>query len=101
MIAETAPAAGRTGRVSVAVLITAVRGPGGAARDSPGRRAGHRFLLPASVLGGAIALLVADLPARTLAVPAELPLGVVTALAGGPFFLWLVHRTRKSWGGLE
>ena len=61
----------------------------------------HRFLLPASVLGGAIALLVADLPARTLAVPAELPLGVVTALAGGPFFLWLVHRTRKSWGGLE
>ena len=61
----------------------------------------HRFLLPASILGGATAVLLADLLARTVAVPAEIPLGVVTALAGGPFFLWLVHRTRTAWGGME
>ena len=58
----------------------------------------HRFLLPASILGGATALLLADLAARTVAAPAEVPLGVVTALIGGPFFLWLVHRTRANWG---
>ena len=60
----------------------------------------HRFLLPCSILGGAMLLLFADLIARTAAAPAEAPLGVVTALLGGPFFLWLVHRTRKSWGGM-
>lgn len=59
----------------------------------------HRFLLPASILGGATALLLADLLARTVAAPAEVPLGAVTALIGGPFFLWLVHRARKGWGG--
>ncbi len=61
----------------------------------------HRFLLPASILGGATALLLADLFARTVVIPAELPLGVVTAMVGGPFFLWLVHRTRSKWGGTE
>ena len=61
----------------------------------------HRFLLPASILGGATILIIADLFARTVAVPAELPLGSVTAMAGGPFFLWLVHRTRSSWVGME
>ena len=61
----------------------------------------HRFLLPASILGGATALLLADLLARTVVVPAELPLGVVTAMVGGPFFLWLVYRTRANWGGVE
>ena len=61
----------------------------------------HRFLLPASILGGATTLLLADLVARTVVVPAELPLGVVTSMIGGPFFLWLVHRTRRSWGGME
>lgn len=61
----------------------------------------HRFLLPASILGGATALLLADLLARTVVIPAELPLGVVTAMVGGPFFLWLVYRTRSSWGGVE
>jgi iron complex transport system permease protein len=59
----------------------------------------HRTLLPASVLGGAALLLLADLAARTLVIPAELPLGVVTAFVGGPFFLWLLHRTRKQHGG--
>ena len=62
---------------------------------------GHRFLLPASILGGATALLLADLLARTVVVPAELPLGAVTSIIGGPFFLWLVHRTRRDWGGAE
>ena len=60
----------------------------------------HRFLLPCSILGGATLLMFADLIARTAAAPAEAPLGVVTALIGGPFFLWLVHRTRQSWGGM-
>lgn len=56
----------------------------------------HRTLLPASALGGATLLLLADLVARTVAVPAELPLGVVTAMLGGPFFLWLLHRSRTQ-----
>jgi iron complex transport system permease protein len=59
----------------------------------------HRVLLPASGLAGAVLLLLADLVARTAVVPRELPLGVVTALAGGPFFLWLVQRTRAANGG--
>jgi iron complex transport system permease protein len=59
----------------------------------------HQLLLPASALGGAVLLLVADLAARTVVIPAELPLGVVTALAGGPFFLYLLLRTRRAHGG--
>jgi iron complex transport system permease protein len=59
----------------------------------------HRTLLPASALGGAALLLAADLFARTAVIPRELPLGVVTALGGGPFFLWLVYRTRRAAGG--
>jgi iron complex transport system permease protein len=56
----------------------------------------HRFLLPASMLGGAALLLVADVIARTLAAPAELPIGILTALVGGPFFLYLLIRNRGS-----
>jgi iron complex transport system permease protein len=52
----------------------------------------HRVLLPASALGGAALLVVADLGARTVIRPAELPVGVVTTLVGGPFFLGLVRR---------
>ncbi|HET9444078.1 MAG TPA: iron ABC transporter permease [Acidimicrobiales bacterium] len=59
----------------------------------------HRLALPASALGGAIAVVVADLLARTAAAPTEVPLGVVTGAAGGPFFLWLLHRTRRAQGG--
>jgi iron complex transport system permease protein len=59
----------------------------------------HRLLLPASALGGASLLLLADLAARTVVVPAELPLGVVTGLVGGPFFLFLLLRTRRDQGG--
>lgn len=55
----------------------------------------HRLLLPASALLGASLLVVADLLARTVAVPAEVPIGIVTALVGGPFFLWLLLRDRR------
>ncbi len=54
----------------------------------------HRLVLPASALLGASLLVGADLLARTIAVPAEVPLGIVTALVGGPFFLWLLLRDR-------
>ncbi|MGW4649241.1 FecCD family ABC transporter permease [Kitasatospora sp. NPDC004289] len=60
---------------------------------------GHRFLLPGSALAGALVLLLGDLAARTLAQPAELPLGVLTALIGSPFFFWLLRRTRTKQGG--
>ncbi|MFC9739916.1 FecCD family ABC transporter permease [Streptomyces noursei] len=60
---------------------------------------GHRFLVPGSALGGAVVLLGADLAARTAAAPAELPLGVLTALAGSPFFFWLLRRARRKQGG--
>ncbi len=60
---------------------------------------GHRLLVPGSALGGALALLAGDLAARTVAAPAELPLGVLTALFGSPFFFWLLRRTRRGQGG--
>ena len=52
----------------------------------------HRLLVPASFLGGATFLVAADTVARTALAPAELPVGVVTALLGGPFFIWLLRR---------
>lgn len=57
---------------------------------------GHRLLLPASALAGGALLLGADLVARTIAAPAELPLGIVTAAIGAPFFLWLLLRRRAD-----
>ncbi|MGF7120763.1 FecCD family ABC transporter permease [Rhodococcus sp. BE178] len=60
---------------------------------------GHRLLLPASVLGGAVVLLAADLGSRTLVDNADLPLGMLTSLVGGPFFFWLLRRTRSRQGG--
>ncbi|MCB9766288.1 MAG: iron ABC transporter permease [Alphaproteobacteria bacterium] len=56
----------------------------------------HRALVPASALLGATLLLAADLGARTLWMPAELPVGVLTTLLGGPFFLALLTRSRRS-----
>lgn len=50
----------------------------------------HRLLLPASAVVGGMFLLVADTTARTLLAPAEIPVGIVTALAGGPFFIYLL-----------
>jgi iron complex transport system permease protein len=54
----------------------------------------HRLLLPASALAGAALLIGADAVARVIVAPAELPIGVITALVGGPFFLWLLVRLR-------
>jgi len=52
----------------------------------------HRLLLPASAIGGAIVMVLADLVARTVLAPVEIPVGIVTALIGGPFFIWLLVR---------
>ncbi|WP_244457753.1 FecCD family ABC transporter permease [Roseomonas fluvialis] len=54
--------------------------------------ADHRLVLPGAALLGGTLLVLADLAARSLAAPAELPVGVVTALLGAPFFLWLLRR---------
>jgi iron complex transport system permease protein len=55
----------------------------------------HRYVLPGSALLGAALILLADLVARLAVVPAELPLGVVTAAIGAPFFFWLLFRDKK------
>jgi len=60
---------------------------------------GHRVLIPASLFGGALLLAAADLGARTLFTYADLPIGMLTALVGGPFFFWLLLRTRRRSGG--
>jgi len=54
----------------------------------------HRTLLPACALLGAALLVGADVFARTIGAPAELPIGIVTAAIGAPFFLWLLLRKR-------
>jgi iron complex transport system permease protein len=60
--------------------------------------ADHRRLVPASILGGAAFMVLADLAARTVRAPEEIPVGAVTALLGGPFFLYLLRRERKGAG---
>jgi iron complex transport system permease protein len=55
-----------------------------------------RFLLPLSILCGSIFLILADLLARTVMPPAEIPLGIVTAFFGAPFFLYLLRRKKKA-----
>lgn len=60
----------------------------------------HRILLPGAVLFGASFLVLADTLARVLAAPAEIPVGVITAMAGGPFFLWL-YRAQRGTTGFE
>lgn len=57
--------------------------------------ADHRLLLPMSWMGGAAALLLADGLARLVLMPTELPVGVITSLVGGPFFLWLLLSRRN------
>ena len=52
----------------------------------------HRFLLPASALVGAILLVVADTVARTVMAPSEIPVGVITAMGGAPFFVYLLRK---------
>jgi len=58
----------------------------------------HRMLLPTSILLGGALMLAADVGARVVVAPAELPIGIVTAAIGGPFFLWLLMRGR-AFGG--
>ncbi len=55
----------------------------------------HRRVLPTAALGGAVFLIWADIAARTIAAPMEIPVGVLTALCGGPFFLWLMRRDAR------
>jgi iron complex transport system permease protein len=55
----------------------------------------YRFLLPLSMLCGAIFLILGDLLARTMLAPTEIPIGVITALAGAPFFLYLLRRKAR------
>jgi iron complex transport system permease protein len=55
----------------------------------------YRLLLPLSVIGGATALLMADLAARLLLAPQVLPVGIITALVGAPFFLWVLRRSKN------
>jgi iron complex transport system permease protein len=57
----------------------------------------HRLLLPASALGGAIFLVLADLLARVVIAPAVLPVGVFTALVGAPFFLLLLRNNKRAY----
>ena len=60
---------------------------------------GHRSLVPASALGGAVLLVFADLWARTAIAYADLPIGMLTSLVGGPVFFWLLRRARRTAGG--
>jgi iron complex transport system permease protein len=58
----------------------------------------YRVILPLSVLGGAAFLVLADLGARSVLSPAEVPLGVITAFVGAPFFAVVLRSTRRGWG---
>lgn len=56
----------------------------------------HRILIPASAIAGAIFLVICDAVARTVVSPIELPVGVITALSGGPFFIYLLRKKKES-----
>ncbi len=56
----------------------------------------YKRLLPLSILGGASALIVSDVLARVLLAPQEIPVGIITALAGAPFFLWVLRRSKNQ-----
>jgi iron complex transport system permease protein len=56
----------------------------------------HRFLLPASALMGGILLVIADTVARTIVAPSEIPVGVVTAMGGAPFFVYLLRKKGRA-----
>ncbi|MCF2525639.1 iron ABC transporter permease [Yinghuangia sp. KLBMP8922] len=89
LVGAAVAAAGVVGFIGLVVphLIRLIAGPR------------HALLLPAGALLGAIVTVAADLASRTVALPAEVPLGVLTALLGAPFFLWLLRRTRSKQGG--
>jgi len=56
----------------------------------------YRRLIPLSMLGGASMLLLSDVVARTIIAPQEVPVGIVTALLGAPFFLWILKRSKAQ-----
>lgn len=56
----------------------------------------NRLVMPGSAIGGALLLILADLVARTIVSPAELPIGVMTGLVGAPFFIFLLIRSRRN-----
>lgn len=58
----------------------------------------HRLLLPAAALLGGLFLVLSDLLARLLLAPAELPVGIITALVGAPFFIYLLRRSKREYG---
>jgi iron complex transport system permease protein len=58
--------------------------------------ADYRRLVPLSIIGGASALLLADVLARIVLAPQEIPVGIITALAGAPFFLWVLRRAKNQ-----
>jgi iron complex transport system permease protein len=93
--ARLAVIAAATLAVAVAVAVSGIIGFVGLIAPHAARRlfgAGHRRLLPASGLLGAILLVWADVGARTVLAPVEIPVGIVTALIGGPFFLVLLRQ---------
>ena len=93
--ARLAVIAAATLAVAVAVAVSGIIGFVGLIAPHAARRlfgAGHRRLLPASGLLGAILLVWADVGARTVLAPVEIPVGILTAVIGGPFFLVLLRR---------
>jgi len=56
----------------------------------------HRYLIPASLLLGGSFLILCDTLARLIIAPAEIPVGVITTLLGGPFFLWLLIKSKAT-----
>jgi len=59
----------------------------------------NRLVVPGSAIGGAALVILVDLVARTVASPTEIPVGLLTAVLGGPVFVWLIGRTRREHGG--
>ncbi|MDH5437654.1 MAG: iron chelate uptake ABC transporter family permease subunit [Candidatus Bathyarchaeota archaeon] len=57
----------------------------------------HRILLPTSMIAGALFLVICDAVARVIVSPVELPVGVITALSGGPFFIYLLRKKKESY----
>ncbi len=83
-----------TGVIVIDAVVLAATGVGALVVAPPD----HRGLLPASMLLGSALLLLSDVTARLLLAPAELPLGIITALLGAPFFLSLLIRVRRQGG---
>ena len=86
MVAAAVAVAGMIGFVGLIVphMMRIIMGPD------------HRILLPASALGGAVFLLLADGMARTAIPPLEIPVGAITALIGSPYFIYLLRRRQRD-----